>query len=220
MGSIFGGSKSTSNSSNRAYDFLKEQFGDVTNATSSGLGGLQALLGGDASGFNAYKKATGFDAAAELGSRGITGNQAAAGMLRSGGTGKALQAYGNTIQNQFADNYMSKLLAQAGIGINAGQLLASAGQTSSETKKSKNGIGGFLGKIGAGIAASDRRLKKNIYKIGVLKDGLNVYQYRYIDGSGPYVGVMADEVEIIKPEALGPIVAGFQTVNYDNIGRV
>ena len=57
----------------------------------------------------------------------------------------------------------------------------------------------------AGTAASvaflsDRRFKKNIKKIGKYKS-LNVYSFDYLDGQHA-VGVMADEVEKIIPEAV------------------
>ena len=109
----------------------------------------------------------------------------------------------------------------SGLGLNAGQVVGSAGQVSSSLCKSseKPGIAGFLGQLGGGIAASDRQLKTNIFKVGELKNGLVLYQYRYIDGSGPYVGVMADEVEKIQPEALGPEINGYKTVNYDKIEK-
>lgn len=153
MSKIFGGSKSTSTSSNKAYDTINSSFSPLLGNAASGAQSLAALLGGDASGFNAYKKATGFDAIAEQGSRGITGNAAAGGLLRSGSTGKALQDYGTNLQNQFANTYMDRLLAQAGIGFNAGNALIGAGQTSQSKQKSKPGLGGFLGGGLAGIAS-------------------------------------------------------------------
>lgn len=222
MSSIFGGSKqkSSASSSNKSYDFIKNTYSPLTSMAGTGANALQALLSGDTSGFESYKKATGFDAAAEAGSRGITGNAAASGLLRSGSTAKALQAFGNNMQNQYANNYMDRLLAQAGLGFQAGNLISGAGQTSTSTSsgKSKNGIGGFLGSLAGGIAASDRRLKINIFKVKTAKNGLNIYQYRYVDGSGPFIGVMADEVASIRPEALGPEINGFKTVNYDKLG--
>lgn len=77
--------------------------------------------------------------------------------------------------------------------------------------------GGFLSGLAslgsAAIFASDRRLKTNIALVGQRPDGLNVYSYDYIWGE-PSVGVMADEVAVLRPEALGPTIAGFATVNY------
>jgi hypothetical protein len=219
MSSIFGGSKQTSSSSNKAYDSINSSFSPLFGLAGQGADGIMKLLGGDSSGFDAYKNATGFDFAAEQGSRGITGNAAARGLLRSGSTGKALVGYGNDMQNQYAGNYMDRLLGVSGLGMDAGKLVAGAGQTSTSKSKSKPGIGGFLGQIAGGAAASDRRLKKNIFKVGELPNGLNLYQYRYINDAGPYIGVMADEVELVQPEALGPVVDGYMTVDYDKIEK-
>src|SRR3546814_14039401 len=105
------------------------------------------------------------------------------------------------MQNQYANDYLSNLFNKANLGFNAGNLVAGAGQTSSSKGKSKGGIGGFLGSAAGAIAASDRRLKINIHKEGEQK-GLNLYQFVYLDGSGPYVGYMADEVEKVYPDAV------------------
>ena len=79
--------------------------------------------------------------------------------------------------------------------------------------------------LGAGqIAASafsDRRLKTDIAWIDNLPNGLGVYRYRYHwDGADEpeRIGVMADEVERIMPEALGPVVNGYATVDYSKLG--
>lgn len=161
MSSIFGGSKqksqSTSTSGNKAYDTISNAYSPLLGYASQGAQGLSALLGGDASGFNAYKNATGFNGAAEQGSRGITGNAAAAGLLRSGSTSKALQAFGDTLQNNYANQYMQQLLGQANLGFQAGNLISGAGNysTGQSTSKgsSKPGIGGFLGALASGAAA-------------------------------------------------------------------
>jgi len=215
-------SKSTSTAENQAYGLLKDQFSPMLGQANTGSNALSALLSGDLSGLNAYKKATGFDAMAEAGSRGITGNAAASGLLRSGSTGKALQAYGNQVQGQAANSYMDRLLQQANLGFQAGGLLAGAGNKSTQesSSKKKDGLGGLMGSAMSAFAMSDRRLKKNIFKVGELPSGLNLYQYRYLDDSGPFIGVMADEVEKIMPEALGPTIYGFKSVNYDRIEGV
>lgn len=101
----------------------------------------------------------------------------------------------------------------------------------STTTKQSNNIGQMLlnassSAAAAAAAASDRRLKCDIKKVGQLADGLGVYSYRYIpapnaeiaafmpNGSAAQIGVMADEVAQLRPWALGPEIAGFQTVNY------
>lgn len=63
-----------------------------------------------------------------------------------------------------------------------------------------------------GFGLSDRRLKTNIQLIGTRSDGLNLYSFDLF--GQPSVGVMADEVAIHRPDALGPIVRGYSTVNY------
>jgi Chaperone of endosialidase len=63
---------------------------------------------------------------------------------------------------------------------------------------------------------SDRRLKKNIQKIGQLKNGLSVYTFNYIWDSALTVGVMADEVKKVKPKAVINI-NGFDLVDYSEI---
>jgi hypothetical protein len=224
MGGLFSGSKrpgaSQSQSSNRAYDFLQGAFGGLTSNAAQGTNAIQALLSGDTSGFDAYKRATGFNAQAEQGSRGVTGNAAASGLLRSGGAGKALQAYGQNLQNQAAGSYMDRLQSLADTGFKAGGLIGSAGQQSTsntESSKGKPGIGDLLMSAASSVALSDRRLKENIVKMGTLKNGLNVYKYNYLNEDDTHLGVMADEVAAILPEALGPVINGYNTVDYSKI---
>lgn len=71
----------------------------------------------------------------------------------------------------------------------------------------------------AAIMASDPRLKKNVKKVGQRPDGLGVYEYRYKQTlpKGKQIGVMADEVEALRPDALGPMVNGFRTVDYGRL---
>eukprot|EP01037_Dinobryon_pediforme_P018326 gene18326-18589_t len=52
------------------------------------------------------------------------------------------------------------------------------------------------------FAVSDRRLKRNISQIGILPNGLNLYQYKYVWSESVHTGVMADEVELLMPEAV------------------
>jgi len=72
-----------------------------------------------------------------------------------------------------------------------------------------------LGSLGSAAVTkySDRRLKTNIKLLGIRADGLGIYSYDYVWG-GSQTGVMADEVAILKPEALGPVLGGYATVNY------
>lgn len=72
-------------------------------------------------------------------------------------------------------------------------------------------------KAAGAYAASDRRLKMDVEKVGEDADGLGRYRYRYVtdDADAPLrEGVMADEVARLRPHALGPTRNGFATVNY------
>ena len=57
--------------------------------------------------------------------------------------------------------------------------------------------GGFAQGLGMGIGSSDRRLKKNINKIGKSPSGLNIYSFEFKNskhGKGLFQGVMSDEI--------------------------
>jgi hypothetical protein len=78
------------------------------------------------------------------------------------------------------------------------------------------GAGGALGG-GALSKYSDRRLKKNIKRIGTHVLGIGLYTWDYLWGQ-PFSGVMADEVEQVMPEAVAMHPSGFKMVNYSMLG--
>lgn len=79
---------------------------------------------------------------------------------------------------------------------------------------------GLMGALGyAAIAASDRRLKKHIAKIGELMKGLYLYRFKYKSGGGWQVGVMADEVKKILPNAVITFPDGYDRVDYSQVLR-
>lgn len=87
------------------------------------------------------------------------------------------------------------------------------GGTSTGTEKNPwelSDYGTAASTIGTILAFSDRRLKKNIKRIGETAGGTPVYSYDYIWGGGKQVGVMADEVSY----AVAGQVNGFDVVNY------
>ena len=79
------------------------------------------------------------------------------------------------------------------------------------------GGGGHRG--GGGGRRSDIRLKEDIVPLVRLSNGLELYRFRY-KGSDriAYVGVMAQEVQEIEPNAVWPDHNGYLMVNYDQIG--
>jgi hypothetical protein len=75
-------------------------------------------------------------------------------------------------------------------------------------------IGDMIGTIGsAAFAASDRRLKTDIQRIGTTDGGLPVYTYRYKGEDAMQMGVMAQDVEKVNPDAVREF-NGYKAVNY------
>ena len=133
----FNKSSQKSTSSNQAYGFLKDQLGGSVSSVGNSIGGIQDLLSGNTSGFDAFKRAIGFDQTMADGMAGITGAGAARGMLRSGSTSKALASYGQQLQNQSAGEYIKNLLGMGQLGLGAASTIGGAGNTSESSGKSK-----------------------------------------------------------------------------------
>jgi hypothetical protein len=65
---------------------------------------------------------------------------------------------------------------------------------------------------------SDLRLKRDIALVGRRDDGLGVYRYRYLWSDTVYVGVMAQEVALIHPDAVVHGLDGYLRVDYGRLG--
>src|SRR6185369_9374972 len=124
---------------------------------------------------------------------------------------------GTELNSQFFNNYLQQLSGLSGLGLQAGGLVANTGQksTGTSTGGSPSTLGSIASTVG-GIASifSDRRLKRDIERVGEFSDGLGIYAYRHVMGIKRVLGVMADEVAKLRPWALGPTRAGYATVNY------
>jgi hypothetical protein len=76
--------------------------------------------------------------------------------------------------------------------------------------------------LGGAALMSDIRTKENIKQIHWLPNGLPVYEYEYkpefkdhpLAGHGKFVGVMAQEVEQMYPQAVTTLDNGYKAVNY------
>lgn len=78
------------------------------------------------------------------------------------------------------------------------------------------GLGGIAeaGGFPAIFGFSDRRLKEDIKRVGETDDGLGVYTYKYKGSPVTQMGVMAQEVEKVKPDAVR-MIGGYRAVNYE-----
>jgi hypothetical protein len=136
-------------------------------------------------------------------------NLAQIGQSSAAGTGSAGLQTGTNIAN---------LLGQQGAALAGGELgeAKAYGQLFNLPAQ-------FLGmQMGGGKAGgfgnlfSDIRLKKNIKKISTRPDGLNVYEFDYIWGGGRQVGLMAQEVQGVYPDAVSES-GGYLMVNYSKV---
>ena len=79
-------------------------------------------------------------------------------------------------------------------------------------------IGTSIAQIATPFAiASSKKVKDNIVKIGESIQGHNIYKFSYKGSPRRYVGVIAEEIQQIKPEAVVTMPSGIMGVNYDLI---
>lgn len=210
-----------SSSSNTNNSLITSTYGGSMNNGVTGNNYLTSLLTGTGdtgaanAGYQNYLQMAGYAPAMRQLSQSITGQGAAAGILNSGSTAKALQSRGAELNQSFYNNYLQQLAGLSGLGLQAGGLVANAGQQSQSTGGGPSTLGSIASTVG-GIASifSDRRLKRDIELIGRDSDGLGLYAFRYVMSKVRVLGVMADEVAKLRPWALGPARAGYATVNY------
>ena len=130
---------------------------------------------------------------------------------------------GSQVQNpsfvnsaQQATTSGADILGAAQMGYNA-----QMGDFNQKQAAQQNFNQGLMGLGGAGIMAfSDIRMKENIKQVNWMPNGLPVYTYEYkpefkdIAGHGQFVGVMAQDVEMVRPEAVLTNSNGYKMVNY------
>lgn len=80
----------------------------------------------------------------------------------------------------------------------------------------------LIGSFGATQAASDRRLKEEIQRLGELANGLKLYSWRYIGGSRRFTGVMAQDLAPDDRFANAIVIdaKGLMWVDYGRLGFI
>jgi hypothetical protein len=155
-----------------------------------------------------------------------------AGTTTAGNVGQAQIGAGTALASGQVGAANAYANAAQGIGNSATLASLLAGQTGANNLAGVVGSGADLsGVISSGSYPayqsaltpsifSDPKMKENIEYVGVLPNGINVYDFEYkpefkdLAGHGRYRGVMADEVEKIIPEAVVIGKNGYKMVNY------
>ena len=70
---------------------------------------------------------------------------------------------------------------------------------------------------GGGGGWSDRRLKRDITRLGVSPSGLPIYAFQYVWGGPRYIGVMAQDLLKLRPDAVILDESGYFKVDYSLI---
>jgi Protein of unknown function (DUF3300)/Chaperone of endosialidase len=78
--------------------------------------------------------------------------------------------------------------------------------------------GGGGGHRGGGGRRSDIALKHDIVLLGRLSNGMGFYRFSYNGSNQAYVGVIAQEVQVVAPDAVTRGQDGYLRVFYDKIG--
>lgn len=96
------------------------------------------------------------------------------------------------------------------------QALSTGVQQANANAKNQANAGLMSGLFSLGSAAmmSDRRLKTDVKLLRRRKDGLGIYEFRYVWGGPKRVGVMAQEVKKVRPDLVVKRPDGYLAVHY------
>jgi hypothetical protein len=113
---------------------------------------------------------------------------------------------------------------RASVGPRGGGAPSFAGRGGGGAAFARGGGGGFRGGGGGGFRGggggrrSDIALKHDVVLLGHLANGLGYYRFSYLGSSKPYVGVIAQEVQSLVPEAVTRGRDGYLRVYYEQLG--
>jgi len=136
-----------------------------------------------------------------------SGGRPSAGQRPSGGRGGG-NALGNVGSGRVANRQSAR--GRASMGGRAGGFRGGGGIRA-------GGGGGFRGGGGRG-RRSDIMFKHDIVLLGHLANGIGYYRFSYNGSDRAYVGVMAQEVQMVMPQAVVRDREGYLRVFYDRLG--
>lgn len=101
---------------------------------------------------------------------------------------------------------------------NAQMQQQNAQMAAQQKAQSKAGIGSTIGGgLALASAFSDNRLKENIKPIGKLPNGVPIYSYKIKGTDLPQIGVIAQEAQLYRPNAVHLDPSGYLKVNYQEV---
>ena len=123
---------------------------------------------------------------------------------------------GSQQYNAAMNNYNAQAAQNQGF---LGGLMGLGGAALGAPAGTFTGANGMFSTIGSMLPAmSDERLKENVKRIGTHDLGVGIYEFNYKKGydlpEGTHIGVMAQELEKVKPEAVSIADNGYKQVHY------
>ena len=110
-------------------------------------------------------------------------------------------------------------------------MAAGRGSRAADTVLQHSGAAGAFAAAGASVVAavserggrgggrrSDIRLKHDVVLLGRLDNGLGYYRFAYGGSEKAYVGVIAQEVRAVRPDAVAVGRDGYLRVSYERLG--
>jgi Protein of unknown function (DUF3300) len=174
-------------------DFRGRGGNQVLPPSGGNLGGNRGNLGGGAGG-----------------NRPSAGNRTNLGGGGGGGRPGGGNALGNISSGRVASLEGARGRASLGGGGGGGARMGGGGGAR------MGGGGGFRG--GGGGRRSDIRLKHDVVLLCRLDNGIGFYRFAYSGSEKLYVGVMAQEVQAVRPDAVTRGRDGYLRVFYDRLG--
>jgi len=107
-------------------------------------------------------------------------------------------------------------LASGWAGIGAANANADLAAAAAQQQAGQNIWNTAIGGAGALAKFSDIRVKDDIERVGTLNDGIPIYRYRYKGSPTTEIGVIAQDVERVMPEAVKEI-GGLKLVDYKKV---